>query len=199
MNSFIAALFRRLDRPASILGAVFVGAFLETTLLPIPFEVLLVPLMLRYRSRVWLIVSAALAGCMAGAFAGYAVGAFAYDSIGQTVLQWSGAGNAMDAFSERVADNAFWSLFLVGFTPVPVQVATLGAGFMAVSLATFTLAMLVSRGLRYAALGFLVHVFGAGAQRMLRRHRGKALVLALSLVVVLAYLLIGPAQASPTR
>lgn len=84
----IGTLFQRLDRPASVLGVVFVGAFLETTVLPIPFELLLVPLMLCHRQLLWMIVLAALAGCMIGAFAGYAIGLYAYQSFGLPVLHW---------------------------------------------------------------------------------------------------------------
>jgi len=192
MNRSLQNLFHSLDRPSSVLTATFVGAFLETTVLPVPFELLLVPLMLRYHHLVWLIVAAALAGCMLGAYAGYTVGMFAFQSFGQTALQALGAEHAMESFTARLQENGFWSVFLVGFTPVPVQVATLGAGFTSLSLATFTLAMLVSRGLRYGALGVMVHVFGERARLLLLRHRRKALVIGLLLMGVLAYLLFGP-------
>lgn len=198
MNGFVSRLFQRLDRPSSILAAVFVGAFLETTVLPIPFELLLVPLMLRYRKRVWPIVCAALAGCMAGAFAGYAVGMFAFQSLGQFVPQGPGAEQAMQAFTARLADNGFWSVFLVGFTPVPVQVATLGAGIAALSAGTFATAMFLSRGLRYGGLGLLVHLFGERTLRLLRQHRRKALAVGLLLTLVLAYLLSGPPSGTPS-
>ena len=171
---------------------VFVGALLETTVLPVPFELLLVPLMLRHRSMVWWIVLAALAGCVTGAFAGYAVGAFAFQTFGQSVLQSLGADQAMESFTERLGEGAFWAIFLVGFTPVPVQVATLGAGFTEVSLVTFTLATLLSRGLRFGGLGLLVHRFGEDALRLLGQHRGKALLVGALLLAAVAAVLIAP-------
>lgn len=171
---------------------MFAGALLETTVLPVPFELLLVPLMLRHRGMLWPIVLAALAGCMVGAFAGYAIGAFAFQTIGRTALQGLGAERAMEAFAQRFEDNGFLSVFLVGFTPVPVQVATLGAGFLNMSLAAFTAAMLLSRGLRYGGLGLLVFRFGEGTVRLLRRHRRTALVAGLLLTAALAFLLFGP-------
>jgi len=192
VNGTIERLLRTVERPSSVLAVVFLGAFLETTVLPIPFELLLVPLMLRYRVMVWPIVLAALAGCMAGAYAGYTVGLVAYEGFGQTLLQWLGAESAMESFTARLQENGFLSVFLVGFTPVPVQVATLGAGFASLSLVTFTLAMLLSRGLRYGALGFLVQRFGQDAQRLLRRHRRKALAVGMVLTLVLAFVLFGP-------
>ncbi len=197
MNRSIGVLFQALDTPSSVLGAVFVGAFLETTILPIPFELLLVPLMLRFREMVWLIVFAALAGCMAGAYAGYVVGVFAFQTLGQAVLQGLGAEQAMDAFTARLNANGFWSIFLVGFTPVPVQVATLGAGVTALSIGTFTLAMVLSRGLRYGGLGTLVHFFGEGTQRLLRRYNRQALAVGMLLLVIVLYLLFWPDNANP--
>ena len=171
---------------------MFVGALLETTVLPVPFELLLAPVMLRHRPMVWWIVLAALAGCMTGAFAGYAVGAFAFQTFGQTVLQSLGAAEAMESFTERLEEGAFWAIFLVGFTPVPVQVATLGAGFTEVSLVAFTLAMLLSRGLRFGGLGLLVYRFGEDTLRLPGRHRRKALLAAALLLAAVAAILIAP-------
>jgi len=188
-KQFIGSMFERLDRTASILVVVFVGAFLETTVLPIPFELLLVPLMLRHRRLLWMIVLAALAGCMTGALAGYTIGLYAYQSFGVPVVQWLGAEQAMSIFKGRLEKNAFMSVFLVGFTPIPIQVATLGAGFTQMALMTFSMAVLLSRALRFGGLGLLVHWFGEDTLQLLQRHRYSALALGLLLLALLIFLL----------
>ena len=192
LRSSIDKLFEQIDHPATILWTVFVLGALEATILPIPFELMLVPLLLRKRQLIWAIVLAALAGCMLGAFVGYAVGLFAFQSFGQPLLDWLGAGEGIGLFKQRLENNAFWTIFLVGFTPVPVQVATLGAGFMEISLAKYTLAMLLARALRFGALGFIVYLFGDATLRLIKRHR-KSVLLASSLIVaMIVFLLFGP-------
>lgn len=98
----------------------------------------------------------------------------------------------MESFKGRLEKNAFLSVFLVGFTPLPVQVATLGAGFTEMALGTFALAMLTSRALRFGGLGLLVFWFGEDTLRLLRRHRHSALALGALLLAVLVFLLAAP-------
>ncbi len=191
----IDKIFAQLDHTPTILWAVFVLGALEATVLPIPFELMLVPLLLRKRQLTLAIVLAALAGCMVGAFAGYAIGLYAFQSFGQPLLDWLGAGDGVGLFKQQLEDNAFWTIFLVGFTPVPVQVATLGAGFMEVSLAKYALAMVLARALRFGALGLSVYLFGDAAIRFLQRHRKKALFATSLVFAIILFLTFGP-QAS---
>lgn len=188
----VRTLFEQLDHPPTILAAVFILAVLETTILPLPFELLLIPLLLRRRRLIVPIILTALAGCMLGSLIGYAIGMFAFQSFGQPLLDWLGAGDGAGAFKQRLEDNAFWTIFLVGFTPVPVQVATLGGGFMEVSLAKFFFAMLIARSLRFAGLGLMVHVFGDNVVSVLQRYRARALTGCLILLGIIIFLLIGP-------
>ena len=188
----IGKLFEQLDHTPTILWTVFILGALEATILPIPFELMLVPLLLRKRQLIWAIILAALAGCMVGAYAGYAIGLFAFQSFGQPLLDWLGAGEGVSAFKQRLEDNAFWSIFLVGFTPVPVQVATLGAGFMEISLGKYTLAMFLARSLRFGALGSIVYLFGDTALRFLQRHRKRAMLISLLIIAIILFLLFGP-------
>lgn len=192
IRAAIDRLFAQLNHTPTILGAVFVLGALEATVLPIPFELMLVPLLLRNRQLIWAIILAALAGCMLGAYAGYAIGLFAFQSFGQPLLDWLGAGEGVAAFKRQLEDNAFWTIFLVGFTPVPVQVATLGAGFMEVSLAKYTLAMLLARALRFGGLGLSVYFFGDAAIRFLQRHRKNALLATSLVIAILLFLTFGP-------
>ena|GEM_PF-713173 len=188
----VRSLFERLDHPPTILSMVFILAALETTILPIPFELMLIPLLLRQRRLIWPIILAALAGCMLGSLVGYAIGMFAFQSFGQPLLDWLGAGDGAGVFKQRLEDNAFWTIFLVGFTPVPVQVATLGGGFMEISLAKFVIAMFMARSLRFAGLGLMVYLFGDNVVSVLQRYRSRALIVGLILIGIVIFLLIGP-------
>jgi len=171
---------------------VFILAVLETTILPIPFELMLIPLLLRRRGLILPIILTALAGCMLGSLIGYSIGMFAFQSFGQPLLDWLGAGDGVSVFKQRLEDNAFWTIFLVGFTPVPVQVATLGGGFMEVSLAKFFFAMLIARSLRFAGLGLMVYVFGDNVVSVLQQYRSRALIGCLILLCIIIFLLVGP-------
>ena len=190
LRDAVAGRLHAFDGTPGILAGVAVGAFLETTVLPVPFELILVPLMLARPRLIWAIGAAALGGCLLGAAAGYLVGALVFGSFGQALLELLGAKDAYEGFAGRLETGGFWALFLVGFTPVPIQVATLAAGFAGYSPVGFALAMLVSRGARYLGLCLLVRWFGDSTLAFVRRHRRSALVAGLALTGLLVYLLI---------
>ena len=61
-------------------------AFLESSVFPIPPDVLMIPMILARPSRGWAIAGVALAASVLGGLLGYAIGALAYESVGQPIL-----------------------------------------------------------------------------------------------------------------
>jgi membrane protein YqaA with SNARE-associated domain len=140
--------------------ALFGFSFLEATMLPVPVEAVLAPYMQMRRDILWWLATVALAGFMASALLGYGVGALAFDEIGVPLIARLGWGPAYDEASAALASGGFWAMLAIGLTPVPTQIAMIGAGALGVPLAVFVPAMLVARGLRYYGLALLVTVFG---------------------------------------
>ena len=94
-------------------------SFLESSVFPIPPDVLMIPMILARPSRAWLIATVALVASVLGGMLGYAIGAFFYESIGQPVLEAMGKGHAMEEFNERFNDFGFWAVLIAGLTPFP--------------------------------------------------------------------------------
>ena len=99
------------DHPRAIwvLAAV---AFIESSVFPIPPDVLMIPLILATPHRAFLIAGIAMVSSVAGGMAGYAIGAFAFESLGEPILTALGKGDAVAAFNTRFNDSAFgrcWS------------------------------------------------------------------------------------------
>lgn len=157
-------------RTPSGLGALFVASLLETTVVPIPFEAVMVPMMLADRARLWLIATIAFFGCLAGALLGYAVGALVFETAGRWLLSSLDAMEAFRSFQAGVDQNGFWLIVAIGITPVPFQVGTVGSGVVGYSIAWFVLAILLSRGIRYYGLAVLTWQFGDRVEESLRRY-----------------------------
>lgn len=153
-------------------GLAWLGVLsaLETTILPIPIELIMVPYMLARPRRLWLIAAVTLLGCMVGSLLGYAVGFFLFDSVGQPLLAWLDAGGAYDSFEQKFSDNGFLAILAIGVTPVPFQVALLAAGIAGYALPLFLAAVGMARGLRYFGLALLVWLVGERALALWRRH-----------------------------
>ena len=84
-------------------GLAWLGVLsaLETIILPIPIELIMVPYMLARPQRIWLIAGVTLLGCVVGSLIGYTVGFFLFDSIGQPLLEWMNAQDAYDSFISK--------------------------------------------------------------------------------------------------
>jgi membrane protein YqaA with SNARE-associated domain len=183
-------LASRLRNPAVSLPTIFTASFLEATVVPIPMEVVLVPLMLKARERLWSIAVAALLGALAAAAVGYAVGYFFFDLFGRPFLTWLDAMAAFEDVRERLVSHGFWVVFTIGVTAVPFQVATVGAGVTELNPLVFAAATLAARGLRYLGLATLVAVFGPPVERWIRANKRTAAVLSVALAVALAVVLL---------
>src|SRR6056297_632322 len=88
-----------------VLAAV---AFIESSVFPIPPDVLMIPMVLAAPRRAFLIAGVCTLSSVLGGLAGYAIGAFAYDTVGAPVLAALGKDEAMLAFSTRFNDFGFW-------------------------------------------------------------------------------------------
>jgi len=169
-----------------LLPVVFVASMLEAVIVPIPLELLLIPLFLIEQRRLWQLAAAALAGCLAGALAGYGLGAWLFDSLGVGLLQFAGGQDAFATFSDTLKQDGFMAIVMVGITPVPFQVAMLAAGAVGYSLWLFMLASAIGRGVRYFGLALLVRLTGKRALLLWQQH-ARTLGVALLGLALLGY------------
>ena len=146
-----------------------VASFLETLILPIPIEAILVPYMLCRRDRIWWTATVVLAGCLVAALAGYAFGYFLFDTVGQWFLDTMQYNRQFEAFRQRFEDEGFWAIVVVGIVPIPFQVAILAAGISGYSIPLFLLGAAIARGLRYYGLALLLWLFGDAVVRLWQR------------------------------
>ena len=184
--------YKKLANSPHALVLLFLLSALEATVLPIPLELILVPYMVLERERIWLIASVALAGFMAGSVGGYYIGYALFDTIGQWFIDYLSVQQQYDEFQSALENNGFWSIFLVGVTPVPFQVAMLAAGAGKYPLALFLLAAGIARALRYYILAALVFWLGPQAEDIWKRYSGPAgwsiLIAAVSVILLIQFL-----------
>ncbi|UWQ39014.1 DedA family protein [Leisingera aquaemixtae] len=169
------------DHPKALwcLAAV---AFVESSVFPIPPDVLMIPMILARPSRAWLVALVALAASVAGGMLGYAIGAFFYDSIGQPVLEAMGKGDSMAEFNARFNDFGFWAVLGAGITPFPYKVITIMSGWTGMPLGTFIATSILARALRFFIVAGLLWQFGAPVRNFIERRLG--LVLSAFMVVL---------------
>ena len=136
-------------------------SFVESSVFPIPPDILMIPMILAAPSRAFVIAGVALVSSVLGGLLGYAIGALAFDTIGQPILQALGKTDSMEAFNGRFNDVGFWAVLIAGITPFPYKVITIMSGWTAMPLGTFIVTSIIARGLRFFIVAALLWKFGA--------------------------------------
>lgn len=160
----------RLNRSKHMLWLLATLSFLETIIVPVPIELVLIPLMAVNRDRIWRIATVTTAGCVAASLVGYGVGMVLYQSVGTWFIEAMGMQNAYQAFQGFFDQYGFIAILTLGILPIPFQVAMITAGLSGYPLPLFVLAALIARGLRYYGLAWLVLRFGPKVERLWRHH-----------------------------
>ncbi|CEP35768.1 MULTISPECIES: YqaA family protein [unclassified Halomonas] len=176
--------FERINGSKNMLWLLATLSFLETIILPIPLELVLIPLMAVNRQRLWLLALVTTAGCLVASLVGYSIGLVLYESVGTWFIESMGMQNSYQAFQTFFDQYGFAAILAIGILPIPFQVAMITAGLSGYPIVMFVVATLIARGLRYFGLAWLVHRFGHRVLVLWKRH---ALVTSLVAgVVVLA-------------
>lgn len=145
-------------------------SFLETIIIPVPIEVVLIPLMAANTHRIWTLATVTTAGCLLASILGYAVGMTLYQSAGTWFIEMMNMQSAYESFQAFFDQYGFIAILTLGILPIPFQVAMITAGLSGYPILLFVLAALISRGIRYYGLAWLVSRFGDRAQYLWQHH-----------------------------
>jgi membrane protein YqaA with SNARE-associated domain len=173
----------RLAAHRHALAALALISFIESSVFPIPPDVLMIAMIIARPQRAFVIAAVTTVASVAGGLAGYAIGAFAFDQIGRPVLESLGKTDAMATFAQRFNDAGFWSVLIAGLTPFPYKVITIMSGVTGMPLATFVATSILARSLRFFILAGLLWRYGPSVRDFIERRLG--LVFTLAVLVLL--------------
>ena len=166
-----------------MLKGITLASFLESTIVPIPLEAVMVPLMRARRESLWKIAFMATLGCVIGAVFGYALGYYLFDMVGEWLINTFFSQDQFDNVKQQMQNQGFWFVMTLGIAPIPFQVAMLAAGATKFSLPLFLLATVIARAIRYFGLAIVVYYAGDKAEQLIKRYKMKAVV-AITLAVI---------------
>ena len=158
-------------RPSAIwaLGAV---SFAESSVFPIPPDLILIPMSLARPHRAFFYAGICTVTSVLGGLLGYAIGALLYDTVGKFLIELYGYGDKADAFRAAYAHWGHWIILLKGVTPIPYKVVTITSGFAGYDLFWFTVLSIITRGARFFVLAALLYVWGEPARDFIEKRLG---------------------------
>jgi len=168
--------------PYALWALAFV-AFLESSVFPIPPDLLMIPMILARPSRAFLIATVCLVSSVLGGMLGYWIGYGLFESVGRPVLEFYGKDAYFEEFRANYNAWGAWAVLIAGVTPFPYKVITILSGTTALSLPVFIAASIVARGLRFFIVAALLWKFGTPIRDFIERRLG--LMFTLFVVILL--------------
>ena len=162
----------RLAEHPRALWVLAIISFVESSVFPIPPDVLMIPLILATPHRAWLIALVATVSSVLGGLLGYGIGFFAFEQIGQPILEALGKLDRIEDFNATFNDAGFWAVLGAGITPFPYKVITIMSGWTGMPIMTFVVTSIVARGLRFFIVAALLWKFGAPVRDFIERRLG---------------------------
>jgi len=158
-------------------------AFAESSVFPIPPDVILAPMSLAAPKKAWTYALIATIASVLGGIVGYGIGALLFDTLGQWLIHVYGYGDRMAALKETYAKWGALVILIKGLTPIPFKLVTIVSGLLGYNFPLFVLLCLITRGGRFFLLAGALNHFGDPLRLALERHFAAFLaILALTIV-----------------
>jgi membrane protein YqaA with SNARE-associated domain len=152
--------------------ALFAISFIESSIFPIPPDVLQIAMTLADRSKAWFYALVSTIGSTLGGLLGYAIGFFLFETAGRWILDLYGYADKFEQFAAQYNEYGAWIVFMAGFTPFPYKVITIASGVTHLDLLTFVVASFVGRGARFFLVGALLYWFGPPIRAFIEKYLG---------------------------
>ncbi len=150
--------------------ALFGVAFIESSVFPVPPDVLLVAMTAARREKWLKYACICTAGSVLGALLGYSIGFFLYETVGKWIINTYNLREVMSVIGRKYNDNAFFTVFAASFTPIPYKAITIAAGVFRISLLMLVSASLIGRAGRFFMVSGSIRIFGAGVQKTVEKY-----------------------------
>lgn len=166
-------------------AAVAAFAFAEASFFPIPADVMVLPMMLADRKRVFRLGAWVAFWSVAGGMLGYAIGHLFWETAGLWLIHVLHVPLAeVEGLRQKYSHHAYF-IMVQGATPIPYKLVTIASGLAGVSFPLFMLYSAVTRSIRYMVIeGLLVYFFGERAQALLEKYLEAALIAFLAVLVL---------------
>ena len=155
-------------------------SFSEASFFPIPPDVLLIPLCLGNRKKIYFFAFICSCFSIIGAIFGYYIGKLLwwnmpgveYSYIANMFFEYV-PGITIDGFNriQTMYDQwNFWIVFTAGFTPIPFKLITISAGTFNINFIMFFVASVISRSARFFIVASLIKVFGDPIKEFIEKY-----------------------------
>jgi membrane protein YqaA with SNARE-associated domain len=147
-------------------------SFVESSVFPIPPDILLIPMVLAAPHRAFVIAGICTLASVLGGVFGYWIGFALFEQVGQPVLEFYGKDAYFETFAARYNEWGAWAVLIAGVTPFPYKVITILSGATQLNPWVFVTASIIARGLRFFIVAALLWKIGPPVRDFIERRLG---------------------------
>jgi membrane protein YqaA with SNARE-associated domain len=166
-------------------------SFIESSFFPIPPDVMIVPMTVAKKNDYLKIFLIATIFSVLGALFGYLIGYVFFNEIGIKIFEFYGVDPTFwknKTSSEGGVVAWITLLAIAGFSPLPFKLLTISSGFIHFNLAYFVIVSLLTRGLRFFLIAFLIGNFGPAMKLLIEKKLLKISIIVSIIIIIFAYL-----------
>jgi membrane protein YqaA with SNARE-associated domain len=160
-------------------------AFADSSFLPVPPDILLVPMALLRPERIKAFLLICIVGSSLGAILGYVIGYSLWSSIGLPMVELYGYTENFAAYQRMVAEWGVLVIIAKAFTPIPFKIAAIAAGIAAMDPFAFMFATVVGRALHFVMVGALLILCGPKIMALVTRYERPFVIVSILVLVAL--------------
>ena len=157
-------------------------AFADSSFLPIPPDLLLVPMALLRPTQIWMLWLICTVASSLGAVVGYGIGYGLWSLVGGRLVELYGYGEGFNVYQHLIEQWGVWIIIAKSLTPIPFKITAIAAGVAAMNPSAFLASAAVGRALHFAIVAALLALWG---DRIIALVSGYGRVLAVFFLLIL--------------
>ena len=135
---------------------LFIVAFVESSVFPIPPDIVLISLGLINPNLSLLYALISTIGSVLGGVAGYYIGLKGGRKLAERLF----SKKVLDKVDNYFKEYGSWAVLIAAFSPIPYKVFTIASGIAKLDLKKFIIASIIGRGARFVSEGIVIMFFG---------------------------------------
>lgn len=159
---------------------LFWWTFAESSFFPIPPDPYMILLQIHKKYKWYKIAFYTTIASVLGGIMGYIIGFYFYDMFLKTYIDLNTFAEIKTMFDEY----GIFTIIILGFTPLPYKIGTIGAGIFNMSFIPFVMASFFGRGLRFFIVAWLVEKYGENTLNIIKQNEKRFWVLFFIILVV---------------
>lgn len=166
------------------LWALAIVAFLESSIFPIPPDILLIPLIIAKPKNAYLIALIATLTSVLGGSLGYYIGLKLYESIGIIIINFYHAHQFFWEFQAQFNKYGAAAILFAGITPFPYKIITISSGIAGISFYQFIIFSIIARGTRFFIIAILLSLYGEPIKKFIEQHLNLLFIIFMVLLIM---------------